>query len=70
MNIHEKYISRCIELGKLGIGNTCPNPAVGSCIVYNNKIIVNNNKTYYKKVFEGCTGLGFNAYTLFNQWLL
>ena len=39
MNIHEKYISRCIELGKLGIGNTCPNPAVGSCIVYNNKII-------------------------------
>lgn len=39
MNIHEKYISRCIELGKLGIGNTYPNPAVGSCIVYNNKII-------------------------------
>jgi len=39
VNIHEKYISRCIELGKLGIGNTCPNPAVGSCIVYNNKII-------------------------------
>lgn len=39
MNIHEKYISRCIELGKLGIGNTYPNPSVGSCIVYNNKII-------------------------------
>jgi diaminohydroxyphosphoribosylaminopyrimidine deaminase/5-amino-6-(5-phosphoribosylamino)uracil reductase len=39
VNIHEKYISRCIELGKLGIGNTYPNPSVGSCIVYNNKII-------------------------------
>ena len=39
MNIHEKYISRCIELGKLGIGNTYPNPSVGSCIVHNNKII-------------------------------
>ena len=32
MNIHEKYISRCIELGKLGIGNTYPNPSVGSCL--------------------------------------
>ena len=39
MNIHEKYISRCIELGKLAIGNSYPNPAVGSCIVYKNKII-------------------------------
>jgi hypothetical protein len=38
--------------------------------LFSNKIIVNNNKTYYKKVFEGCTGLGFNPYTLFNQWLL
>ena len=39
MNIHEKYISRCIDLGKLGIGNTYPNPSVGCCIVYNNIII-------------------------------
>ena len=39
MKIHEKYISRCIELGKLGIGNTYPNPSVGSCIVVNDKII-------------------------------
>ena len=39
MNIHEKYISRCIELGKLGIGNTYPNPSVGSCLVVNDKII-------------------------------
>ena len=39
MNIHEKYISRCIELGKLGIGNTYPNPSVGCCIVIDDKII-------------------------------
>ena len=39
MNIHEKYISRCIDLGKLGIGNTYPNPSVGCCIVYKNNII-------------------------------
>ena len=39
MNIHEKYISRCIELGKLGIGNTYPNPSVGSCLVVDDKVI-------------------------------
>ena len=39
MNIHEKYISRCIELGKLGIGSTYPNPSVGSCLVVDDKII-------------------------------
>ena len=44
MNIHEKYISRCIELGKLGIGNTYPNPSVGCCIILDDKIIG-----------EGCT---------------
>ena len=39
MNIHEKYINRCIELAKNGLGKTYPNPLVGSVIVYNNKII-------------------------------
>ncbi|WP_298503247.1 bifunctional diaminohydroxyphosphoribosylaminopyrimidine deaminase/5-amino-6-(5-phosphoribosylamino)uracil reductase RibD [uncultured Maribacter sp.] len=39
MKIHEKYMLRCIELGKNGLGNTAPNPMVGSVIVYNNKII-------------------------------
>ena len=39
MNIHEKYISRCIELGKLGLGNTYPNPSVGCCLVVDDKII-------------------------------
>lgn len=39
MNIHEKYIKRCIELAKNGLGTTYPNPMVGSVIVVNNTII-------------------------------
>ncbi|WP_163394565.1 bifunctional diaminohydroxyphosphoribosylaminopyrimidine deaminase/5-amino-6-(5-phosphoribosylamino)uracil reductase RibD [Flavobacterium limi] len=39
MNIHEKYIKRCIELAQNGFGTTYPNPMVGSVIVYENKII-------------------------------
>ena len=39
MNIHEKYINRCIQLAKNGLGTTYPNPLVGSVIVLNNVII-------------------------------
>src|SRR5210317_1685954 len=39
VNIHEKYIYRCIELSKNGLGKTYPNPLVGSVIVVNDKII-------------------------------
>ena len=39
MKIHEKYIKRCIELAKNGLGTTYPNPLVGSVIVCNGKII-------------------------------
>ena len=39
MNTHEKYIKRCIELAKNGLGTTYPNPLVGSVIVYDDKII-------------------------------
>lgn len=39
MNIHEKYIKRCIQLAQNGLGTTFPNPMVGSVLVYNNKII-------------------------------
>ena len=35
----EKYINRCIELAKNGLGTTYPNPLVGSVIVYNDEII-------------------------------
>lgn len=39
VNIHEKYIKRCIELAKNGLGKTYPNPLVGSVIVCDNIII-------------------------------
>ena len=39
MNIHEKYIKRCIEIAKNGLGSTRPNPMVGCVIVYKNAII-------------------------------
>lgn len=39
MSHHEKYMQRCIELAKNGLGTTYPNPLVGSVIVYNDEII-------------------------------
>ena len=39
VKIHEKYLKRCIELAKNGLGTTYPNPLVGSVIVFKNQII-------------------------------
>ncbi|XMO88490.1 bifunctional diaminohydroxyphosphoribosylaminopyrimidine deaminase/5-amino-6-(5-phosphoribosylamino)uracil reductase RibD [Algibacter sp. AS12] len=39
MNTHETHIKRCLEIATNGLGNTRPNPMVGSVIVHNNKII-------------------------------
>ena len=36
---HEFFMKRCIELASMGLGNTSPNPMVGSVIVYQGKII-------------------------------
>jgi diaminohydroxyphosphoribosylaminopyrimidine deaminase/5-amino-6-(5-phosphoribosylamino)uracil reductase len=36
---HEKYIKRCIQLAKNGLGTTYSNPLVGSVIVHNDSII-------------------------------
>ncbi len=49
MKIHEKYIRRCIELAKNGLGTTYPNPMVGSVIVYEGKII---GEGWHKKAGE------------------
>ena len=49
MNIHEKYINRCIELAKNGLGTTYPNPMVGSVIVLNDEII---GEGWHKKAGE------------------
>ncbi len=49
MNIHEKYIKRCIQLAQNGLGTTYPNPLVGSVIVHNNTII---GEGWHKKAGE------------------
>jgi diaminohydroxyphosphoribosylaminopyrimidine deaminase/5-amino-6-(5-phosphoribosylamino)uracil reductase len=49
VKIHEKYIKRCIELAKNGLGTTYPNPLVGSVIVYEDKII---GEGWHKKAGE------------------
>jgi diaminohydroxyphosphoribosylaminopyrimidine deaminase/5-amino-6-(5-phosphoribosylamino)uracil reductase len=36
---HEKYMQRCLQIAKNGIGFTRPNPSVGAVIVLNNVII-------------------------------
>jgi len=50
VKIHEKYIKRCIELAKNGLGTTYPNPLVGSVIIYENEII---GEGWHKKSGEG-----------------
>ncbi len=37
--IHEKYMRRCLELARKGLGMTASNPLVGSVIVSHNRII-------------------------------
>jgi diaminohydroxyphosphoribosylaminopyrimidine deaminase/5-amino-6-(5-phosphoribosylamino)uracil reductase len=39
VKIHEKYMRRCIELGKKALGSSPPNPMVGSLITHQDKII-------------------------------
>ncbi len=39
LDLHEKYISRCIELAQKGAGAVAPNPMVGAVLVHENKII-------------------------------
>ncbi len=43
---HEKYMRRCLQLAALGLGNTSPNPLVGSVIV-NKDIIIGEG--YHKQ---------------------
>lgn len=39
MNDDQKYMQRCLDLAKNGLGMTYPNPLVGSVIVYKDRII-------------------------------
>lgn len=46
---HEKYMARCIELAKNGLGTTYPNPLVGSLVLFDGKII---GEGWHKKAGE------------------
>ncbi|MDB9835541.1 bifunctional diaminohydroxyphosphoribosylaminopyrimidine deaminase/5-amino-6-(5-phosphoribosylamino)uracil reductase RibD [Flavobacteriaceae bacterium] len=37
--IHIKFMQRCLDLAKLGLGQTYPNPLVGSVLVYKGNIV-------------------------------
>jgi diaminohydroxyphosphoribosylaminopyrimidine deaminase/5-amino-6-(5-phosphoribosylamino)uracil reductase len=39
VKIHEKYISRCLQIAKNGLGNTAPNPMVGAVVVHGEQVI-------------------------------
>jgi diaminohydroxyphosphoribosylaminopyrimidine deaminase/5-amino-6-(5-phosphoribosylamino)uracil reductase len=43
---HEKYMNRCLELARLGLGSTAPNPMVGSVVVVEDQII---GEGYHRK---------------------
>ena len=44
MNLHEKYILRCIELAKKALSTTYPNPRVG-CVIVHKDIIIGEGYT-------------------------
>ena len=46
---HEKYMLRCLELAKKGMGNVAPNPMVGAVVVHNGQII---GEGYHRKYGE------------------
>ncbi len=45
--MHEKYMQRCLELAKNGLGRVSPNPLVGAVIVYQDKIIGEGSHAVY-----------------------
>ncbi|MBU2940634.1 bifunctional diaminohydroxyphosphoribosylaminopyrimidine deaminase/5-amino-6-(5-phosphoribosylamino)uracil reductase RibD [Lacinutrix sp. C3R15] len=47
MITHKDYIQRCIQIAKLGLGTTRPNPMVGAVIVHNNKVIAEGYTSAY-----------------------
>ncbi len=44
---HEFFINRCLELAKLGLYSTKPNPMVGAVIVIDNKIVAEGFHRFY-----------------------
>ena len=49
LNIHERYMQRCLQLAAIGAGKVAPNPMVGAVLVYDEKII---GEGYHEKFGE------------------
>ncbi len=49
MQMHEYYMTRCIELALKGLGKVAPNPMVGAILVYENQIIGEGYHEIYGK---------------------
>ena len=49
LNIHERYMQRCLQLAAMGAGKVAPNPLVGAILVYDGRII---GEGYHKKYGE------------------
>jgi len=47
MQEHERYMRRCLELARLGMGSVSPNPMVGAMLVHGGGILAEN---YHKKL--------------------
>ena len=56
LSIHEKYMSRCIEIAKKNSSKYYPNPSVGALIVKNDMIIAEGVTSDY-----GCNHAEVNA---------
>ncbi|MDR0415068.1 MAG: bifunctional diaminohydroxyphosphoribosylaminopyrimidine deaminase/5-amino-6-(5-phosphoribosylamino)uracil reductase RibD [Prevotellaceae bacterium] len=39
MSTHEKYMQRCLDIARNGLGRVAPNPMVGAALVYNGSIV-------------------------------
>lgn len=47
LTIDETYMHRCIDLAKIAVGNTAPNPVVGAVLVHEHRIIGEGYHQYY-----------------------
>ena len=47
MDVHEKYMKRCLDIAEQALRDVAPNPMVGCVIVLNNKIISEGHHQYY-----------------------
>jgi diaminohydroxyphosphoribosylaminopyrimidine deaminase/5-amino-6-(5-phosphoribosylamino)uracil reductase len=47
LTIHEPYMQRCLQLARLGMERTAPNPMVGSVLVYEGQIIGEGFHEFY-----------------------